>query len=208
MDMDGTLAEWRNIKINFNKFEDFSNVEKINDIIRTPGYFLSLNPHQNVVDAVRNIIKEEKIEVYILSCILPDTTAKTEKEQWLDKYLPEIDKNHRIFVPDGEEKRKHVPNGIRETDFLFDDYTKNLNSWEQKGVGSKLLNDVNSSKGTWCGNQISFERKASEISLCLSGIILGKQTVRDNNPRKDKPFFDYEEFDFSQYAEENSEIEK
>lgn len=161
VDMDGTLAEWKPTT----KFEDL--YEK--------NYFFDLAPYENVVEAVRKIVKEEPdIEVFILSAYLTDSDyALTEKQAWLDKYLPEIDQEHRIFCTCQTKvnKKEYAPGGILETDRLLDDYTMNLNDWEPPAVGIKLINGINDTHKSWIGERISrFESpdtlKESIVSNC------------------------------------------
>lgn len=65
--MDGTLAEFKKV----------DTLEKLYE----KGYFLNLEPHMNVVDAIRSIVTDHsEIEVYILSAVLSDSPyAVTEK---------------------------------------------------------------------------------------------------------------------------------
>lgn len=96
VDMDGTLAE-------------FHHVDTL-ETLYEKGYFLNLEPHQNVVDAVKQIFQNEPhISVYVLSAVLADSaTARDEKNLWLDKYLPEIDAAHRLFPPCGVDKASYL----------------------------------------------------------------------------------------------------
>lgn len=222
VDMDGTLAEWRNISINvsINCEEDkFKVVDMINNILYQNGYYASLKPHTNVVDAIKKIIQDNEIEVFVCSCVLPDkkqfdnTTVSpvAQKNAWLDKYLPEIDTQHRIFVPDGEDKKKYIPGGIRPTDFLFDDYTEKLKLFctkdNQQSLtipknGIKLLNNVNSKHGSWGGSCINYLNTAEVIKHSLKQIILENIRVRDENPPKQREPFPYAEHNFEEEAKE------
>lgn len=139
VDMDGTLAEFRTV----------DTLEKLYE----KNYFLSLNPHYNVVDAVKLLNADPQYEVFILSAVLTDSKyALDEKNAWLDKYLPEIDKEHRVFPPCGESKKDYIPGGIRESDCLLDDYTKNLLEWEPPAHGVKFINGINHTHKTWKGS--------------------------------------------------------
>lgn len=137
VDMDGTLAV-------------FKPVDEL-ETLYEEGYFKRLAPQRNVVEAVRKIIMEHpEIEVNILSAYLTDSEyALKEKNEWLDRYLPEIDQDHRIFVACGADKKEGIRDGIRKTDFLLDDYTKNLNEWQPPARGIKLLNGINHTRGSW-----------------------------------------------------------
>ena len=136
VDIDGTLAVFKPVDTLETLYEK--------------GYFLNLAPHENVVAAVKEIVTNHpEIEVNILSAYLTDSQyALQEKNEWLDRYLPEIDQTHRIFVPCGSDKKEGI-GGIRSDDFLLDDYTHNLNEWQPPARGIKLLNAINHTRGSW-----------------------------------------------------------
>lgn len=161
LDMDGMLAEYRT----------FVNEEQY----LQPGYYFSLSPHQNVVDAIKMVIAQEpNIEIFTLSAYFdsPNAIAVEEKNAWLDKHLPEIDLSHRIYTLCGQPKQNFIPGGITENDYLMDDYTKNLEMWEEgKGKGIKLLNGINGRVGKWDGPKISYKKTASEIAKSISDVI-------------------------------------
>ena len=138
IDMDGTLAEWRDIKSNSELYEK--------------GYYESLKPNNFLLKEVKNLIKEGK-DIYILSSFLSDSNyALKEKNLWLNKYLPELPIQKRIFVPYGDVKYKYLPSKITAFDYLVDDHTKNLLDWKDAGgTGIKFLNGINHIKGVWQG---------------------------------------------------------
>lgn len=175
VDMDGTLAT-------------FIPVDRL-ETLYEKGYFLNLQPLNNVVMAIKEIIKNNPdIEVYILSAYLSDSPyALDEKNQWLDKYLPEINKEHRIFPPCGTDKKEYIPNGIRATDCLLDDYTHNLTLWQPPARGIKLLNGINNTKGTWKHERVRFDLEPKELAKQLVGIIQGKEIAMDQPKQIDSP---------------------
>lgn len=138
IDMDGTLAEWRDIKSNSELYQK--------------GYYESLKPNNYLLEEVKNLIKEGK-DIYILSSFLSDSDyALKEKNIWLNKYLPELPVQKRIFVPYGDVKYKYLPSKITSFDYLIDDHTKNLLDWKEAGgTGIKFLNGINHIKGVWQG---------------------------------------------------------
>ncbi|MFN2926468.1 hypothetical protein ACKX2L_06035 [Lachnospiraceae bacterium YH-ros2228] len=141
VDMDGTLYEWR------------KNVPE--EAIFQKYYYLTLKPQKNIVSAVRELAKDDRYDVSVLSAVLSDKEnpyALAEKNQRIDLDLPEIDKAHRIFCPCGVPKAKYIPGGIRQNDILLDDYSHNLHEWG--GIGIKVINDVNGRHGTWLGERI------------------------------------------------------
>lgn len=178
VDMDGTLAEWKNIK-----------TEEIEETLYLPDYFKTLKPHEKVINAIKALYASGEVEIFILSCVLPDRGSISplkQKNEWIDIYLKEIDYKHRIFVPDGKDKKSYVPFGIRENDTLLDDFTKNLDKWVQIGRGIKLLNNINSSKGTWIGPRISYSENALDIKEDILDIILRGKNIKHANPNRDK----------------------
>lgn len=209
VDMDGTLAEWRNIKITFEEEEDTSPakiMEKLDEVLYLPGYYKTLRPYTSVVSAVKNIIQKGNIEVFTLSCVKEDkngVSPKQDKDDWLDRYLPEIDKEHRIFVPDGKNKTEYIPGGLRHTDSLLDDYTKNLRDWDEaldkigllpKGKAIKLLNDVNESKGTWQKTAVSYESSSEQIAADITDIIEKSLRIVHSSPRKEIDKISHKDF--------------
>ena len=106
-----------------------------------------------------NMPKKNGIEVYILSSVLSDSPyALKEKNAWLDQYLPELDAEHRIFPACGQDKKDYIPGTPGKTDFLLDDYTKNLQLWEVPCVGIKLLNGINNTHG-WKGKKVDRKQR-------------------------------------------------
>lgn len=166
VDMDGTLAE----------FKVVDTLEKLYE----KDYFLNLKPNENVIEAVRWLVDEENIEVYVLSAVLSDSKyALDEKNKWLDKYLPEIKMENRIFPPCGKDKKDYLPDGIRTDDVLLDDYTKNLQAWEPPAKGIKCLNGINNTKGTWQGSRIQLDKMAYEINQEIISVMkIQKEQVK------------------------------
>ena len=143
------------------------------------GYFLNLPPHENVIEAIRYIIKKHpEIEVNVLSAVLTDSKyALAEKNAWLDKYLPEIDAKHRIFSPNGNDKKAFIT-GFKENDVLLDDYTPNLLKWIP-ARGIKLLNEINHTKGTWQHDRIRYDREPVDLANEIVSIIKGLGHIYD-----------------------------
>lgn len=170
VDMDGTLAK-------------FNQVDTL-EILYEEGYFRSLEPLRNVIDAIKEIIRTHPDkQVYVMSSVLSDSRyALQEKNEWLDKYLPEIDMQHRIFPPCGDNKLDYVPGGIRQTDCLLDDYTHNLVLWEPPAKGIKLLNGINHTHETWKGNMLRYDKSPSELAENIVDILDGKRMIQDERP--------------------------
>lgn len=152
VDMDGVLAKWNYVSI---------------ETVTTPGYFLGLAPQTTVVKAIEALCSRNEFEVYILSSVFVDNHSISEKNQWLDKYLPVIPEERRIFVPYGMRKTDAIENPSSR-DILIDDFTDNLRSWH--GIGIKLMNGINGTKGTWHGYSVNGLAKSQCISKTIMGI--------------------------------------
>lgn len=170
VDMDGVLAR-------------FSHVDTLETLYRK-GYFLDLKPIKPVVDAMREIVLSQRKTVYILSAYLSDSQyALEEKNEWLDRYLPEVVKAARLFPPCGVSKIKWLEeNGymIEKSDVLLDDYSKNLHEWQEKGTGIKLLNGINGNHGTWAGKCVSTEDPDifENLILGMESCLQERETIR------------------------------
>lgn len=172
LDIDGTLAQFHDVDKTFI------------EAMWTQGFYISLKPFENLVNGIKLFIKENpSVEVYVLSAYL-DTDPPfvvDEKNEWLDKHLPEITKVRRIFTRAGDNKSDYIGE-IGPGDFLLDDYNKNLHEFEDAGGCSiKFRNDVNH-KGMgayggetgplWGGSIISYDATpgaiAYDLSLCVN----------------------------------------
>lgn len=139
-DMDGVLAEY-----------DPDTVNKMYD----EGFFLNRPPMEGTLRLIKRLLKENEYNIYILSTIMADSIyTEPEKHKWLDKYLPELPIDKRLFVNSNDTKdnyiKNHVPNVEKSLNILFDDYSHNLWSWVNSGfIGIKILNGVNNTNQTW-----------------------------------------------------------
>lgn len=140
VDMDGVLAVYDN-----------DVVEKMYN----EGFFLNRPVQKGNLKLVKNLIEDKDVNVYILSSLLADSEfILDEKNKWLDKYLPELPVNNRIFVPEGMPKstfiETHLKGIKKSTNVLIDDYTVNLIKWKEDGyIALKMLNGLNNTNGIW-----------------------------------------------------------
>jgi hypothetical protein len=176
--MDGTLAVFRPLVCIETLYQE--------------GYFLNLEPMNGVLGAVRQIAGQNpNVEVFILSSYLTDSRyAYTEKSLWLDKYLPGVQPGRRILIPFGREKSEMVKGGLQQGDYLLDDYTNNLTSWNP-AQGIKLLNGINHTRGTWQGNRIRCDKPPDVLVRDIARIMEFGETVRDDKPKNQKRERDY-----------------
>lgn len=151
LDMDDTLAHFHEQK---NALERFA-TEK--------DFFSNLQPTQLTKYIKRllqsNILKPE--QVYIISAS-PNTQADKDKRDWLDKHLQEIPKKNILFSRLGEDKGDHFikAHNLKQKDLenyiLFDDYTKNLLDWKNKGGKVlKVINEYNNTRQSYKQHKIN-----------------------------------------------------
>ena len=146
VDMDGVVAEWRKTA-----------TEK--DLWKM-GYWISLLPVYEIIWEILIICLDPDCDVYIATAVIETLLAKIEKWLWCNRYMPFIDRRHRIFIRNGSSKAEAVTKylGIPLSDriVLLDDYSKNLHDWREKGGRCiKIMNGLNGTKGTWRGEKFS-----------------------------------------------------
>ncbi len=93
LDMDGTLACYGKVKLDINGNSDFVSSE----------LFKNLKPVKHIIDFVKK--HYDMKNVYIVTACA-NSIAWNEKNEWLDKYFPEIPVENRMFV--GNKNYKHV----------------------------------------------------------------------------------------------------
>ncbi|MFV0599258.1 MAG: 5' nucleotidase, NT5C type [Bacteroidales bacterium] len=147
IDMDGTVAQWNPTA----SFEE----------LHEKGYFENLKPINTMVRSLQELSQREDVELFILTSYLPESKyAKEEKKAWLDKNMPFIREENKIYVKYGNDKSTYVRGGVSENDYLIDDYTKNLEEWDRSGGSAiKVLNGINHTHGTWKGQKINAYEK-------------------------------------------------
>ena len=168
VDMDGTLA----------RFHDQSNyLERMFE----KDFFRELEPFENMVEGVRQFIKDHPdVEVFIVSArvIGEPPYCEVEKNAWLDRFLPEIDREHRIFTDIGHSKAEYLPGGATKDDYLLDDYNRGLNLFMYDGGSAiKCHNNINQrglgayggEKGQlWTGAMVHVDDRPEMISAELA----------------------------------------
>ncbi len=152
-DMDGTLVVW-----------DYS---AHIDTVMSPGYFSSLQPITNMVEAVQHLMSMG-CHVRILSKVILGTTAVEDKNAWLNRHLPDIADDDRHFVPYTATKSSGI-NPMLPFSVLVDDSTHfGLEGWT--GVGIKVDNGINNSRRSWDGYTVSTQSKPLIIANTISAI--------------------------------------
>lgn len=150
IDLDGTVARFYDASPNY--------LEQMYE----KGYFRNLQPYEEMTEGIKLFMEQHKdVEVFTLSAKVNGEPpyCEAEKQEWLDEYLPEIDREHRLFTEIGHNKAEYIPNGISKGDVLYDDYNKNLIDWENSGgVALKCHNNINmKGLGAYGGDKVMWE---------------------------------------------------
>ena len=171
VDMDGTLARFHDENLYLERM-----FEK--------GFFRDLKPFENAVSAIKELVKDNTSEIFILSATV-NSCSLEEKQEWLDRYLPEIDKEHRIFTSLNVPKSEAIGHRLTDKDILIDDYNKNLLEWQKAGGTSvKAKNNLNH-KGLhgelWKGDLIDITDTAESIVERMTKIIVSREKGIEEN---------------------------
>lgn len=179
VDIDGTINPFRmpNEEYVFNGEVRHFHYEDIFEA----GYFMTLPPKTNVIEAVR-ALKYSGLEVFSLSAVEPrSVTAYVDKNRWLDVYVPEVDDKHRIFVPCGTKKVDFLNLENTVLNFMLDDYTRNLQEFtsvSDKNVGIKILNGINDTHKSWQGYRVDGSLNSIDLSKSIVDIFLKEMGQR------------------------------
>lgn len=181
IDLDGTVARFYDASPNY--------LEQMYE----KGYFRNLQPYEEMTEGIKLFMEQHKdVEVFALSAKVNGEPpyCEVEKQEWLDEYLPEIDREHRLFTEIGHNKAEYIPNGISNTDVLYDDYNKNLIDWENSGgVALKCHNNINmkglgaygGDKVMWEGQVLKNDIEPQEIANSLYETVSAAQSMSNVN---------------------------
>ena len=112
VDMDGVLSVYE---------------RALEEVMYGEGFFLNRPPIFNIINLVKEMIKEDKYNVYILSSVIESPYCVDEKNIWLDKFLPEVEYDNRVFLPFGIIKRDAAQQEVDtkgRVNVLLDDYSE------------------------------------------------------------------------------------
>ena len=152
IDLDGTVAKF-NVRNALERFD------------KEKGFFAKLGAYVGI-EVVNELAKNNNI--YVISAS-PNEQADKDKMIWLEKYLPNISKDNITFCRLGQNKAKIIEDKysikIDNNCLLLDDYTKNLNEWENfGGKGIKRLTTIaDNSRKLWKGLQIKHLKELVSI---------------------------------------------
>ena len=153
-DIDGTIAE----------FDKTASIEKV----ASPGYFRSVVAMKKVIEMINLLSQRDDVEVYTSSSVFQDDHSIADKTYWLSKWVKDIPPERQIYCPYGSPKSSIIQNK-KDSDILIDDFTDNLLEWH--GVGVKMYNGINGTKGRWNGFSLHANMSPALMLAQLNGII-------------------------------------
>ena len=138
-DMDGVLATW----------QEGTPIETV----CSPGYFANLPAEQNVVDALKLLTANDRIELHILSAVFDEPHNIADKLHWIKVHLGDVVKSENIHFVSNNTRKSLALGGIDKNDILIDDYSKNISDWiEDGGTTIKMFNATNGRTGKYYGS--------------------------------------------------------
>lgn len=152
IDLDGAVARF-NVRGALQRFE----TER--------EFFANLLPYKGL-ETINQMAKEYG-NVYIISAS-PNISAGGDKLIWIRRNLPDVSFSKVILCRIGENKGKaleRLGEEITNECYLLDDYTKNLEQWEELGgVGIKRITKcADNSTKKWKGLELRDLRKIGDI---------------------------------------------
>ena len=152
LDLDGTLARF-NVRNALERFD------------KEVGFFANLLAYKGI-EIVNELAKTNQL--FIISAS-PNEQADKDKMIWLEKYLPNIRVENITLCRLGQNKAQIIQDKynitINEECYLLDDYTKNLNEWENfGGKGIKRITFVSdNSRKLWKGLTLTHLKELENI---------------------------------------------
>ena len=152
LDLDGTLARF-NVRNALERFD------------KEVGFFANLLAYKGI-EIVNELAKTNQL--FIISAS-PNEQADKDKMIWLEKYLPNISVENITLCRLGQNKAQIIQDKynitINEECYLLDDYTKNLNEWENfGGKGIKRITFVSdNSRKLWKGLTLTHLKELENI---------------------------------------------
>lgn len=167
VDLDGTLA----------RFHDEANYL---ECMYEKGFFANLKPFENMLEAIRILTKEyADIEVITCSAAVDSPYCREEKDSWLDRYLPEIPNDRRLYTSIGKSKADYLPGGVSKNDYLLDDYNRGLYQFMHSGGSAiKCHNNINQRGTGLYGGERGYMWDGPMIHACDSPSLIAAELAQ------------------------------
>ena len=165
MDMDGTIARF---------YEHANCLEAMYE----SNFFLQLNSYSDMIILIKELLNNPNIRLIFHSAVPPENkTGIEEKRQWLKRKFPNTEQYETIFCASPANKPKEATTFLNrqltKQDYLIDDYSHNLRTWEAAGgSGIKCVNEVQDlpDATSWQGPRIGAENPWYETIVKLQKI--------------------------------------
>lgn len=167
-----------NVYINVDTFISSGSITNISNIYKQ-GFFLNRKPITNILEAFKKMGRSDEMQIYVISYYPESVYAKNERNQWIDRFLPEIEENQRIFLPYG---KKNL-NVYKSKDVLIDSNYENLSEWQ--GIGIAIGNDSEQ----WNGPYIDSSLNSSVLFYTIKRMIAeqySKKYIQETNELKSR----------------------
>lgn len=111
---------------------------QVYSLLDEPDFFRHLAPVPQAVSTLRRLMAKHEV-VFLTAC----TKGHRAKLEWIAEHIPEFNLDNVVFA-----KRKELVQG----DFLLDDYTLNLESWQSAWPGGVPVCFAAAYNTDWNGN--------------------------------------------------------
>lgn len=131
--MDNTIVDLTKGLMDINNKIQLKNIY---EALEKPAFFKSLEAISPMLDAVRVFVKSHpEVEVFILSTARPEDPpgVKKQKDDWLNRNLPEIPPTKRIMITPDMSKSKMIRQFPENECYLIDSDLKNLKDFASAG---------------------------------------------------------------------------
>lgn len=149
IDMDGVLADiephlikWyeretgikttKEAIMGLSEEQAFADKAALLKILNSPSFFRTVPVMEGAVETVKELMND--YEIYIVSAAMEFPLSLFEKKEWLAEHFPFISWKNIIFCGD---------KSIIDTDFMIDDYCKNLDYCKGKALMFTAFHNVN-----------------------------------------------------------------
>ncbi len=165
--MDNVLADLTGgIKDINNKIQ----LKDIYDALDKPAFFRTLKPIKPMIEAIKLFIKyHPDVEVFVFSTSKPDDppSVYAQKNDWLNRFLPEVSQEKRIFITPDMDKSKFIEDHPEYACTLIDSNIKSLSNFSNAGGKVIYPCETNDKYINLCPNHVFIDETTEDIFRSL-----------------------------------------
>ncbi len=173
-------------------------LKDIYDALEKPAFFRTLKPIKPMIEAIKMYVKHHPdVEVFVFSTSKPDDppSVYAQKNDWLNRYLPEISQEKRIFITPGMDKSKFIEEHPEYACTLIDSNIKSLSNFANAGGKVVYPCESNDRYVNLCPEHVFIDKPAEDILRTLemqTGVDLAdlSQSITSQIERTDEAHFD------------------